>query len=150
MNNAVKEMFFEDTLEVTEIGHKYMNTPSKEERSGIHNTNDKLEPSTSFQTHLTKHSATSKEFTKIDQNGVLTDMGNLFQQDVYIYDNNCYQAEGNNDVTQEDQQNDEKVPTKSKCQIQPENNLISSVFFCSEGCFQQNSHNKVVTGDFRT
>ena len=34
------------TLEVTATGHKYMNTSSKKERSGIPNTNGYREPST--------------------------------------------------------------------------------------------------------
>ena len=144
------------TLEVNATGNKYTDTSSKKERSSIQNTNGKLEPPTSFHTRLTKHSLKSKEhLSTIDENVVLTEMGYFSHQDLHNYDNNCYQGEENNDVTlffphQKDQKNDEKLRTKSKCQIQPENNLISSVFFCNEGCFQHTSDNKVVTGDLRT
>ena len=132
VNDAVKVMVVEDTidtpvktLEVTATGNKYTNTPSKKDRS----------------------SRKIENFSTIDENGVLTEMVNIVHQDVHNYDNNCYQAYENNDITQKDKQSDEKLPTKSKWEIQPENNLRCSVFFCSEGCFQQTSDNKVVSAN---
>ena len=119
-----------NTLEVTATGHRFTDTSEKKEKIGIPNFNDNLGSSRKYHTHLTKQSANIQEhFSK-------TEKGNLLKQDHHRYSYNCYQAEVNNDVPlfspqQEDQQNGEKVPTKSKCQIQPENNLISSVFFCS-------------------
>ena len=135
VNAAVTVMVVDDTIDrpvstmkVTAIGHRYTETDREKQKADITNHNDGLKHSTSCRTHLTKQSVEITEYSNNIEQGV-----------------NSYQAEENNDVKlsfphQENKQSVEKFPRKSKCQIQSK----SSVFFCSEGCFDQTSQNKVL------
>ena len=135
MNDAVKVMVVDDTIdqpvstmEVTSTGHRYTETAREKQKTNINIHNDGLKHSTSCHTQLTKYSVETTECSsRIEQMG------------------NSYQSEKIQDVKlsfphQENKKSVEKLPRKSKCQIQSE----SSVFFCSEGCFQQTSDNKVL------
>jgi YD repeat-containing protein len=129
MIDAAKVMVVDDTIdqpvntrEVTATDHRYTYTAREKEKADIANHNDGLEDSTSCQTPLTKHSVETTECSnRIEQTCQNQDIKLTFPH-------------------QEDKQSVDKLPRKSKCQIQSE----SSVFFCSEGCFQQTSDNKLL------
>ena len=117
--------------EVMKTEHRYSKTARENQKADNNRQIDEHEQSTSFHTHIK------------DDSVEITKCSSMMEK----MDNSC-QAEENNVVKlsfslQDDKHSDQSHPTISKCQIQSENNLIGSVLFCSEGCFQQRSENKV-------